>query len=123
MRNLFCLGAVLAMVLAGSLGAQDLESRVVERTLPNGLRYLFVERQGAPIFSARLYVKVGGVDDPQGNIACEASPFQSATQLGSAPRSAGEESKRCGSRLGDGGAVFKLGREFFGPRHSGCQSQ
>jgi predicted Zn-dependent peptidase len=67
MRNLFCLGAVLAMVLAGSLGAQDLESRVVERTLPNGLRYLFVERQGAPIFSARLYVKVGGVDDPQGN--------------------------------------------------------
>ncbi len=48
------------------LAAQDLESRVVEHSLKNGMRFLFVERHQAPVFSGRIVVKVGGVDERTG---------------------------------------------------------
>ena len=46
--------------------ATDLESRVTEHTLDNGMRFLFVERHQAPVFAARLMVRVGGVDEHTG---------------------------------------------------------
>lgn len=61
--------AALLLILALAplpANAQDLESRVVEHTLKNGMRFLFVERHQAPVFSGVIIVKVGGVDEPNG---------------------------------------------------------
>jgi len=61
--------AGLAM-LAGAIGfplrAQELEGRVTRITLDNGMRFLVVRRGTAPVFSASLRFRVGGVDDPGG---------------------------------------------------------
>ena len=46
--------------------AQSLEERVVEVRLENGMLFLLVNRPQAPVFSGTIMVKVGGVDDPQG---------------------------------------------------------
>src|SRR5918911_1678378 len=38
--------------------------RPVERTLPNGLRVIVVERKNMPLVSAAVYIKNGGEGDP-----------------------------------------------------------
>lgn len=45
---------------------EDLESRVVEFTLDNGLTFLVLERHDAPVFSFRTFVDAGGVDEVPG---------------------------------------------------------
>ena len=55
--------------LPGVLRAQDapdVQLNVIERTLPNGMRILMVERHDSPTVALYLRFKVGGVDDPQG---------------------------------------------------------
>jgi predicted Zn-dependent peptidase len=46
--------------------AQNLEDRIVEHTLENGMTFLFMERHQAPVFTAMIVVKAGAVDEPAG---------------------------------------------------------
>lgn len=58
---LFCLPAFLA--------AQDLaefEKRLTRFTLPNGMRFLVLERHQAPVISFHAFVNAGAVNDPPG---------------------------------------------------------
>ena len=64
------LAAMLAVGLAfaGAAPAQglaDLESRVVEKTLPNGLKVILLPRPFAPVVSMVTWADVGGVDENQ----------------------------------------------------------
>ncbi|HYY43200.1 MAG TPA: pitrilysin family protein [Pyrinomonadaceae bacterium] len=62
--------------------------RPVERTLPNGLRVIVVERQNVPLVSATLYIRNGGeVDPPQlaGLADMTASLLTKGTTTRSAP--------------------------------------
>ena len=52
-----------AAVRAQGLG--DLEKKVVEKTLPNGLKVLILPRPAAPVVSMVTYADVGGVDENQ----------------------------------------------------------
>lgn len=67
------LAALLALTTAfapAPLAAQDLdafEEKVTEFTLDNGLHFIIIERDVAPVASFLTYVKVGGVDEPVGN--------------------------------------------------------
>lgn len=56
---------LILLVFSLSFG-QNLEDRVVEHILTNGMTFLFVERHQAPVFAGRIYVKVGGVDEHVG---------------------------------------------------------
>lgn len=59
----------LLLLLPGLLCAQSLaefEKKVTEFTLPNGMRFLIIERHEAPVLSFHTYVNVGSVDDPSG---------------------------------------------------------
>jgi predicted Zn-dependent peptidase len=63
-RALRTLPVALAVMLAGAstVSPQDLrtfESRITEKTLPNGLRVLVCERHEAPVFPFTTYVDVG----------------------------------------------------------------
>jgi predicted Zn-dependent peptidase len=56
------------LILAGAAAAQgfaDLEKRVVEKTLPNGLKVILLPRTNAPVISMVTYADVGGVDENQ----------------------------------------------------------
>jgi predicted Zn-dependent peptidase len=59
-------GAALAGLASSASAFEDLESRVVEFELGNGLKFLVVERHDAPVFSFRTYVDAGGVDEVPG---------------------------------------------------------
>jgi predicted Zn-dependent peptidase len=52
--------------LAETTAFQELESKVKLYTLPNGLRVIFYERGLAPVFSGAVVVRVGGVDEGDG---------------------------------------------------------
>lgn len=60
----------LLLCLLGSLAfgqsLKDFEKKVSEFVLPNGLRFLVIERHEAPVVSFHTYVDVGSVDDPGG---------------------------------------------------------
>lgn len=63
--------AAIGLVAAGTnpLTAQslaDLEKRVTEFTLPNGLHFIILERHTAPVFAAVTYVNAGAANDPAG---------------------------------------------------------
>lgn len=45
---------------------QNLEKRVTEQTLPNGLKILILERDQAPLVSFQMMFKTGGVDETSG---------------------------------------------------------
>ena len=58
------------LVLLGTWGsqarAQELEGRVVEHRLANGMTLILMERRAAPVVSAVIRFKVGSVDEPEG---------------------------------------------------------
>ena len=61
--------AVVALASAQALSAQDfkdLEKRVTDFTLPNGLRFILLERHQAPLISFHTYVNAGSLNDPDG---------------------------------------------------------
>src|ERR1017187_9825952 len=64
MRLRFLLFLLPGLVAAQSL--QEFEKTVTEFTLPNGMRFLIIERHEAPVVSFHTYVNVGSVDDPSG---------------------------------------------------------
>ena len=57
---------ILLPVLAAAQSLKDFEKKVTDFTLPNGLRFLIIERHEAPVVSFHTYVNVGSVDDPSG---------------------------------------------------------
>jgi predicted Zn-dependent peptidase len=59
------LGLLLPCFLAAQ-SLKDFEKRVTEFTLPNGLRFIVIERHEAPVVSFHTYVNAGSVDDPTG---------------------------------------------------------
>lgn len=72
---IFFLGAVLGLRLSPGPASADpriaqilptIAERVSERTLSNGMRVAFYRRGSAPVFSAVLAVRVGGVDETPG---------------------------------------------------------
>ena len=73
---------------AGPLGAAPgtLLGGVEELTLDNGMRFLLLRRQGAPVFSAYIRVKVGGVDEVDGKTGIahllEHMAFKGTDQIG-----------------------------------------
>ncbi len=62
-RILAILAAVIAPTLAGADTWSDLESRVVEHELPNGMRFLILERHEAPLVSFVISVNAGSVNE------------------------------------------------------------
>src|ERR1700723_227823 len=64
MRVRFLLLLLPALLRAQSL--QEFEKKVTEFTLPNGMRFLIIERHEAPVVSFHTYANVGSVDDPGG---------------------------------------------------------
>ncbi len=61
---LIILTAAAALARAQSL--TDIEKRVTEFTLPNGMHFIVFERHQAPVVSFHSYVNAGSVDDPSG---------------------------------------------------------
>ena len=72
---------------AAAVGFEDLESQVKEFTLPNGLKFVVLERPDAPVFSFRTYVDAGGVDELPGITGIahmfEHMAFKGTTTIGS----------------------------------------
>jgi predicted Zn-dependent peptidase len=62
----FGVALALAAGLAPAQALGDLEKRVTEFTLPNGLHFIVAERHSAPVVSFRTYVNAGAVDAPAG---------------------------------------------------------
>ncbi len=67
-------------------GFRDLEQRIEERTLPNGLKVILVPRPGAPVISMATYADVGSVDEDQNRTGLahifEHMAFKGTTTLG-----------------------------------------
>lgn len=84
---LLALALALAL-LATAATAQELDDRVTEYTLDNGLRVLFYEDHTAPTIAFNLMFDVGGVDEPPGlgGIAhmVEHMAFKGTPSIGSA---------------------------------------
>ncbi|MBI4412023.1 MAG: insulinase family protein [Deltaproteobacteria bacterium] len=57
----------LIFLIALPVYANDLEKQVREVKLDNGLTALLIKREGAPIFSAYVRVKVGNIEEPEGS--------------------------------------------------------
>lgn len=67
-RRISLLSALCLLFFAFSLPAfaQELEGRVVEQTLPNGMKFLLLRRPGAPVFAGNIRFRAGGVDEKIG---------------------------------------------------------
>ena len=63
--RLLLLAAVPFLLRAQNL--QEFEKRVTEFTLPNGMRWIVLERHEAPVVAFNAMVNAGAVDDPAGN--------------------------------------------------------
>ena len=62
----FILAVLMAACFAAPSHAFDLESRVQEFTLKNGMRFLVLPREGSPTFAAHISFKVGSVEENKG---------------------------------------------------------
>ena len=66
-RKFLCLALALGMALAaGAQDLKDIEKRVTEFTLANGLHFIVFERRQAPVVSFHTFVNAGSVNDPGG---------------------------------------------------------
>jgi len=54
------------MVLAGAEDLKEVEKRVTDFTLSNGLRFILLERHEAPLISFHTHVAAGSANDPAG---------------------------------------------------------
>jgi predicted Zn-dependent peptidase len=62
----FIIFTALSIVCALPASAFDLESRVVEFTLSNGMKFIVLKREGSPTFAAHISFKVGSVEESKG---------------------------------------------------------
>jgi len=87
---------LLLMPLTHAFDFSKLENEVTERTLPNGLKVIVMERHEAPVVSFVTYANVGSVDDPKGYTGLahmfEHMAFKGTTTLGT--KNIDEELKR-----------------------------
>jgi predicted Zn-dependent peptidase len=81
---LWILVLILPMTSFGNPG--NFLSNVKEVTLPNGMKFLLLRRTGAPVFSAYIRVKVGGIDEPDGQTGVahllEHMAFKGTSEIG-----------------------------------------
>jgi predicted Zn-dependent peptidase len=64
--------AILLLILYGAslshaAGFEDVQGKISEHVLSNGMKFIVLERHDAPVFSGYIYVNVGSVDEPVGN--------------------------------------------------------
>ena len=67
MRGLYVCSLLLsASFLLPAQNMQELQKKVSEFTLPNGLRFVVLERHDSPVVSFHTWVNVGSIQDPAG---------------------------------------------------------
>ncbi|MBI3271225.1 MAG: insulinase family protein [Planctomycetes bacterium] len=92
-RPILALAALVAVALPALAtgepargGFADLEKQVTEHRLPNGMRFLLLERHHAPVISFHTYVDVGSVDEEIGQTGLahmfEHMAFKGTTAIG-----------------------------------------
>ena len=64
--SVFLLLVLCATVLYAA-GFEDVEQKISEHFLSNGMKFIILERHDAPVFSAHIHVNVGGTDEVIGN--------------------------------------------------------
>ncbi len=84
---LLCIAGLLVVrASAQEQGFRDLEQRIEERTLANGLKVILVPRPGAPVVSMVTYADVGSVDEDQNRTGLahifEHMAFKGTTTIG-----------------------------------------
>jgi predicted Zn-dependent peptidase len=57
---------LLACLSAPAQDFQDLQKKISEFTLSNGMRFVVAERHEAPSIAARVYIRAGSINDPPG---------------------------------------------------------
>jgi predicted Zn-dependent peptidase len=76
----------MVLILGSSVWAFDLGQHVEEFTLSNGMKWLIVKREGAPVFSGVVMVRVGGADEQKGKTGLahmfEHMAFKGSSKLG-----------------------------------------
>jgi len=69
-----------------AVGFEDVEGKIREHVLSNGMKFIILERHEAPVFSGHIYVNVGGADEIIGNTGIahvfEHMAFKGTTALG-----------------------------------------
>src|SRR5688572_17778384 len=65
-RLIFSIGFILFTAPASLVATVQLENRVVEHTLSNGIKLLLLERHFSPTVSIRMMFRVGSVDEVTG---------------------------------------------------------
>src|SRR4051812_20363246 len=60
-----CLWFCLALALPAQ-EMQEFQKKITEFTLPNGLRFVVLERHESPVIAFQTWIRVGSVDDPAG---------------------------------------------------------
>lgn len=67
-------------------GFEDVEQKISEHVLSNGMKFIILERHKAPVFSGHIYVNVGGADEITGNTGIahvfEHMAFKGTTSVG-----------------------------------------
>jgi predicted Zn-dependent peptidase len=79
-------GAAVAQTDESSKALDAMRRKVEMKTLPNGLRVIMYKRGWAPVFSGTVTVRVGGVDEKEGETGVshmfEHMAFKGTTQIG-----------------------------------------
>jgi predicted Zn-dependent peptidase len=79
---------LLVLLFHTPAAAQELEGRVVEHVLPNGMKFLFLRRPGAPVFAGNIRFRAGGVDEKTGTTGIahmfEHMAFKGTRRIGTA---------------------------------------
>ena len=88
-KRLCCLVCLLFTLCAATLyaaGFEDVEQKIKEHVLSNGMKFIILERHEAPVFSGYIYVNVGSADEVYGNTGIahvfEHMAFKGTTTLG-----------------------------------------
>ena len=79
---------VLYSTALSAAGFGDIEQKIREHVLSNGMKFIILERHEAPVFSGHIYVNVGSSDEVVGNTGIshvfEHMAFKGTTTLGTA---------------------------------------
>lgn len=67
-------------------GFEDVQQKITEHILPNGMKFIILERHEAPVFSGLIYANVGASDEIMGNTGIahvfEHMAFKGTTTIG-----------------------------------------
>jgi predicted Zn-dependent peptidase len=65
-KSLRLLALLLTALIAPAQNLKEFEKRVTEFSLPNGMKFIVLERHEAPVVAFDMFANVGAVDDPAG---------------------------------------------------------